>query len=265
MIRETLFQLSLGHTSGTWMSVVDHRVIDIFALSGAVLDALGGLYLAYDLLGGKYGPLRTLTRCTTYAIPYGLGYALIGRWFGVIGCVLMGPITGFEQSRRAREGREAKFESTLFAVLRGVAFAIASWSSASPAFAVVFGLLCAIFLILAYRLAGSPGDVWVEQAKPHISKVTWVVFASRGFAVGASSIVAGAVTGTPGEFALGLKIGLVAGSLSGLTNAFGPLVEWWADNLSPRRLGAFGTILLLIGFCLQSVQYVLPLFNVPIR
>jgi len=93
-------------------------------------------------------------------------------------------------------------------------------------------LLCAIFLILAYRLAGSPGDVWVEQAKPHISKVTWVVFASRGFAVGASSIVAGAVTGTPGEFALGLKIGLVAGSLSGLTNAFGPLVEWWADNLS---------------------------------
>jgi hypothetical protein len=201
------------------MSVVDHRVIGIFALSGAVLDALGGLYLAYDLLGGKYGPLRTLTRCTTYAIPYGLGYALIGRWFGVIGCVLMGPITGLENSRRAREGREAKFESTLFAVLRSVAFAIASWPSAKPAFAVVFGVLCAILLILAYRLAGSPGDVWVEQAKPRISKVTWVVFVSRGFAVGASSIVAGAVTGTPGEFALGLKIGLVAGSLSGLTNA----------------------------------------------
>jgi hypothetical protein len=247
------------------LSVVDHRVIDIFALSGAVLDALGGLYLAYDLLGGKYGPLRTLTRCTTYAIPYGLGYALIGRWFGVIGGLLMGPITGVENSRRAREGREAKFESTLFASSRGVAFAIASWPSASPTFAVLFGLLSAIFLILAYRLAGSPGEVWVEQAKPQVSKVTWVVFVSRGLAVSASSIVAGALTGTPGEFALGLKIGLVAGSLSGLTNAFGPLVEWWADNLSPRRLGAFGTILLLTGFCLQSVQYVLPLFNVPIR
>jgi len=265
MIRETLFQLSPGHTSGTWMSMVDHRVIDIFALSGAVLDALGGLYLAY-------GPARRQVRPAPHADPmhnvrYTVRTGICANWALVrlIGCVLMGPITGFEQSRRAREGREAKFESTLFAVLRGVAFAIASWSSASPAFAVVFGLLCAIFLILAYRLAGSPGDVWVEQAKPHISKVTWVVFASRGFAVGASSIVAGAVTGTPGEFALGLKIGLVAGSLSGLTNAFGPLVEWWADNLSPRRLGAFGTILLLIGFCLQSVQYVLPLFNVPIR
>jgi hypothetical protein len=140
-----------------------------------------------------------------------------------------------------------------------------SWPLASPAFAILFGLLCAIFLMLAYRLAGSPGDVWAEQAKPQISMITWMVFLSRELAVGASSIVAGAVTGTPGEFALGLKIGLIAGSLSGLTNAFGPLVEWWADNLPPRRLGTFGTILLLTGFCLQSVQYVLPLFNVPIR
>jgi hypothetical protein len=86
--------------------MVDHRVIDILALSGAVLDALGGLYLSYDLLGGKYGPLRTLTRCTTYAILYGVGYGLIGRWFGVIGALLMGPILGLEFSRRAREGSE---------------------------------------------------------------------------------------------------------------------------------------------------------------
>jgi hypothetical protein len=245
--------------------VVDHRVIDIFALSGAVLDALGGLYLAYDLLGGKYGPLRTLTRCTTYAIPFGLGYALIGRWFGVIGALLMGPLLGVENSARAREAHEATFQSALFALFRGVAFTIASWPSASPGFAISFGLLCTIFLILAYRLAGSVGDVWVEQNKPRISKVTWVIFLSRGLAVGASSIVAGVLTGTPGELALGLQIGLVAGSLAGLTNAFGPLVEWWADNLSPRRLGAFGTILLLMGFCLQSVQYVLPLFDIPIR
>jgi hypothetical protein len=179
--------------------------------------------------------------------------------------LLMGPLIGLENSRRAREGREAKVESTLFAVFRGVGFAIASWPSASPLFAALFGLFCTLFLVLAYRIVGSPGELWAEQAKPQISRVTWVVFLSRGLAVGASSIVAGAVTGTPGEFALGLKIGLVAGSVSGLTNAFGPTVEWWADNLSPRRLGAFGTVLLLTGFCLQSVQYVLPLFNVSIR
>ena len=245
--------------------MVDHRIVDILALSGAILDASGGLYLAYDLLGGKYGPLRTLTRCTTYAIPCGLGYALIGRWFGVIGALLMGPLLGLENSRRAREGQEALYESSLFALARGIAFSIASWPSGSVAFAILFGLLCTIFLIIAYWLAGSPGDLWAEQAKPRISKVTWVVFLTRAVAVGASSVVAGALTGTLGEFALGLKIGLVAGSLGGLTSAFSPPVEWWADNLSPRRLGAFGAILLLAGFCLQSVQYVLPLFNIPIQ
>jgi hypothetical protein len=107
--------------------VIDHRTVNIIALSGAALDALGGLYLAYDLLGGKYGPLRTLTRCTTYAVPFGLGYGLIGRWFGVMGAVLMGPLLGLEFSRRARRGREDRFDSALFAVLRGVSFGVASW------------------------------------------------------------------------------------------------------------------------------------------
>jgi hypothetical protein len=36
-----------------WVSMIDHRLIALFALSGAVLDALGSLYLAYDLLGGQ--------------------------------------------------------------------------------------------------------------------------------------------------------------------------------------------------------------------
>jgi hypothetical protein len=36
-----------------------HDLIPILSLAGVILDALGGLYLAYDLLGGKRGPLRT--------------------------------------------------------------------------------------------------------------------------------------------------------------------------------------------------------------
>jgi hypothetical protein len=32
-------------------------------------------------------------------------------------------------------------------------------------------------------------------------------------------------------------------------------VEAWADGLPARRLGLFGTILILIGFALESVQY----------
>jgi hypothetical protein len=120
---------------------------------------------------------------------------------------------------------------------------------------VLFGLLCAISLIVAYTLAGSPGDLWLERDTPRFSKVTWLVFVSRGLAVGASSVVAGAVTGTPGEFELGLKIGLIAGTLSGVMAALGPLVEWWGgqsfsaaargvwDDSAPCRfLSAIGSV-----------------------
>jgi hypothetical protein len=40
---------------------IDHRTIAAIALTGTALNLLGGLYLAYDLFGGKHGPLRTLT------------------------------------------------------------------------------------------------------------------------------------------------------------------------------------------------------------
>ena len=44
-----------------------------------------------------------------------------------------------------------------------------------------------------------------------------------------------------------------------------PFVEWWADNLPERRLGAFGAFLVLLGFGLQSLQYWEVLLNIPVR
>ena len=32
-----------------------HDLIPVLSLTGVILDALGGLYLAYDLLGGRRG------------------------------------------------------------------------------------------------------------------------------------------------------------------------------------------------------------------
>lgn len=37
------------------------------------------------------------------------------------------------------------------------------------------------------------------------------------------------------------------------------------DNLPARRLGAFGTILLLFGLVLQSIQYWIALFDMSVR
>ncbi len=41
--------------------IVDKHAVASINIVGSSLDVLGALYLAYDLLGGEHGPLRTLT------------------------------------------------------------------------------------------------------------------------------------------------------------------------------------------------------------
>jgi hypothetical protein len=45
---------------------ITHRLVAELSLAGMGLDVLGGCYLAYDLLGGKRGPLRTIAQATGY-------------------------------------------------------------------------------------------------------------------------------------------------------------------------------------------------------
>jgi hypothetical protein len=40
------------------INLMDHHSVAAVSLTGISLDVLGGLYLAYDLLGGQHGPLR---------------------------------------------------------------------------------------------------------------------------------------------------------------------------------------------------------------
>ena len=47
---------------------MDHHTAAAVSITGTCLDVLGGLYLAYDLLGGQHGSLRLLTRAVTYSM-----------------------------------------------------------------------------------------------------------------------------------------------------------------------------------------------------
>jgi hypothetical protein len=66
-------------------TVVSHELLAEAGLTGAGMGALGGLFLAYDLLGGKSGPLRTIARATGYLVFFFVGYAiLIGTLYAII-------------------------------------------------------------------------------------------------------------------------------------------------------------------------------------
>src|ERR1700735_1400408 len=82
---------------------MNHHAIAAISIVGTCLDVLGSLYLAYDLLGGRHGPLRLLTRAVTYSLLFGIGYGVgLGLFFGIVSGIATGVTFSIELNRGAR-------------------------------------------------------------------------------------------------------------------------------------------------------------------
>src|SRR5258706_4230705 len=90
--------------------MIDKHTIALISIIGCSLDLLGTMYLAYDLLGGEHGPLRTLTRTVTYGLLFGIGYGL-GLWaiFGLAAGVTAGIALWMGVSRAGDERTKTWF------------------------------------------------------------------------------------------------------------------------------------------------------------
>src|SRR6266478_11227 len=90
--------------------MIDRHALAIVSIIGGSLSVLGSLYLAYDLLGGEHGPLRTLTRGVTYGVIFGAGYGFaLGPVFGLAGAVAHGSTLAWEFARVSRRGPKPGF------------------------------------------------------------------------------------------------------------------------------------------------------------
>src|SRR6266478_2532926 len=101
---------------------MDHHAIAAVSLTGSCLDVLGGLYLAYDLLGGQHGPLRLLTKMVTYSIVFGIGYGIgLGFFFGVATGAATGITIAIELHRSSRNQDHYPFLlEVMFSAIRGL-------------------------------------------------------------------------------------------------------------------------------------------------
>ena len=100
---------------------MDHHALAAVSITGSLLDVVGSLYLAYDLLGGQHGPLRLLTRAVTYSLVFGIGYGLgLGLFFGVAAGMATGISVSIELNRAARgfDHYALRWEG-VFAAIRG--------------------------------------------------------------------------------------------------------------------------------------------------
>lgn len=234
-------------------------LIPILSLIGVVLDALGGLYLAYDLLGGKKGPLRLVTKSLSYGVLFATVYGpLLGVWFGLAGLLVSGPTLSVEIERRNDRGMRSLLETMGYSLPRAASFGVAGWLSKDAGFGIAFGLLCVIGLVAAYLITGPP----TITGRPRINRTVLKRGAMRALTIGLAAVLSGAIHKERHALSYGVEVGLVTGLASGILLSIAPAIEAWVDNLPTYRLGAYGAILVVIGSLLQTVQYLLPLVDV---
>lgn len=237
---------------------MDHHTVAGVSIAGVCLDVLGGLYLAYDLLGGERGPLRLLTRAVTYSIVFGAGYGLgLGVFFGIAAGVATGCTVAVELSRVAHRNDHYPFAmEVLFSAIRAAAFGAGLYRLVGLPFAITFAALLTIGQAIAYSRGMRPGLDYISARRSRLTKRQFWGTVIRTLGYTAAALACGTIVqhvAHPWFFAL--RIGLVTGIVTGVGITVNPVIEYFADHLPERRLGVFGIWLVLCGFILQSVQY----------
>jgi hypothetical protein len=247
---------------------MDKHTLALVSITGSSLDVLGALYLAYDLLGGEHGPLRTLTRAVTYGALFGAGYGIgLGPVFGLANGVAHGITLAWEFSRASRQGpRPGFWMETAMSAIRGCGFALgASYLFGAP-FGITFGALSTAGQAIAYRIGIRPTVNYKPATRPRLTRFQLLAAANRTVGYAVTGYVSSLVAQQPEHaVAVGLKTGLVIGVVTAISGTCTPFIEWTADHVPERRMGVFGVGLLLTGFLLQSVQYWAALLDGSVR
>lgn len=244
---------------------VAQRVVAEAALAGMGLDLIGGFYLAYDLLGGKHGPLRTLARTAGYIALFFIGYfVLLGLWYALIASIGMGIllITEFGVASQSKDKPSGRIVPIVFGLLRGLVIGLAASTIAGFRFAAAFGLISGAGLVALSLARYSPADDYELKANLHVSRRKLQATVWRAVIIAAAGVIAALLpTSNTHSIVLGIKLGVAAGTVNALVTTFSPLIEWWIGSIPERRLGVAGLGLILIRMLLQSFQYWIVLLN----
>ncbi len=247
---------------------IDKHTLALISILGSFLDVLGALYLAYDLLGGEHGPLRTLTRGVTYGALFGAGYSLtFGPIFGLATGVAHGITLAWEYSRASRhEPKPGFWHDLAMSAIRGLGFALGAAYLYGPTFGAAFGAVSTVAQVVAYRAGIRPTLDYEPAPRPRLTKHQFLAAMNRtvGYAV-AGYIIAIVTHPDANALGVGIKIGLGVGVVTAIVNACTSFIEWAADRVPEKRMGVLGVGLILIGFTLQSFQYWVALLDVNIR
>ncbi len=247
---------------------IDHHTLALLSITGSSLDVLGTLYLAYDLLGGEHGPLRTLTRGVTYGVLFGVAFGIaLGPVFGLATGIGHGLTLAWEFSRASKHQTiRGWWEDAAMCVIRGASFAVGGAYLFGTVFGLLFGIFSTVGQFVAYRFGIRPTLDYQPVARPRLTRKHALAVLNRtvGYTLsGYVSALAGHLG--PRAFSVGVKTGLTVGIVTGIFSTFTSYIEFAADHVPEKTMGASGLFLILTGFVLQSFQYWAALLDVAVR
>jgi hypothetical protein len=216
------------------------------------------MYLAYDLLGGEHGPLRTLTRAVTYGALFGTGFGLVlGRMFGIVAGAAHGVTLAWEFSRASKnEPEPGIWFDTAMSAIRGGAYGIGTGVLFGPEFGITLAVLSTVGQVIAYRFGIRPTLDFVAGTRPHVTKRQFMAALNRTAGYAAAGYVSALLGHQRAKaLSLGIETGSTIGVITAVSMICTPFVEWAADTMPAKRMGVIGVGLILTGFALQSVQY----------
>jgi hypothetical protein len=201
----------------------------------------------------------------TYSIAFGVGYGIgLGLFFGLASGIATGITLSIEFNRAARGlDHYSLFWEGVFSAIRGASFGIGLYRTLGLGFAVAFAVLITLGQVVAYSRGMRPSTDYAASRRPRLTRRQFWGTVIRTIGYIATALVCSAfVHHIDHAWSFALRVGLVTGVVTGLGTTVNPFIEYYADNLPERRLGAFGIGLILCGFALQSLQYWLALFDV---
>jgi len=248
--------------------IISKHTLALISIIGSSLDVLGALYLAYDLLGGEHGPLRTLTRAVTYGALFGIGYGLaLGPVFGLVCGLAHGITLAWEYSRASRNLPQPGFwVDTSMSAIRGCGFGLGSGYLFGARFGMAFGVLSTVGQAIAYRFGIRPSADYRPARRPRITRLHFFAALNRTVGYGFTGWVCSLIAQhRERAVAVGLRAGIAIGLVTAIAGSCTPFVEWTADHVPEKRMGVFGVGLILAGFGMQSIQYWAALLDVKVR
>lgn len=243
---------------------MDDHISAVITIIGMTCDVMGGLYLAYDLLGGENGPLARLTKIVNYSVLLVLLFlTTMGFKFALIVGIAFGTALGLHFDRAGRNIPDTNKFLLGTAILRGVAIAIAVWLKENHILGLVMGTLVFGMSMILPKFKVSPTALYKSGTRPQLSwKQVVIALILMGIAISSGLVGASIAHGDARTVGFVLKFGLTFGFAIFVISIVSPLIEWYSDNLPPQTFGTAGVMLFIIGFLIQAVPSIATIFDV---